>query len=247
MRRRRGRLSLAAERRVTAKGRLDYCASKVRAMLMLESCYGEKGKPDFKYKGEMQEIFRHWGSVRPSDADDETKNNRLLSSEFVKLFKETPGVLGPTLNNNDLELVFAKLKTHGAKHLEYEQFVEALDMVCASVHPTVREFPEGFGKKFRGRNARMLKLVYDNMFRTKWSKKFTKQLDKRTAAYCDRKATKLQALVRGVDGRKRYRVVLAAHLAELERRERERASSSWAVPPLPHALPRDPRREARVR
>jgi hypothetical protein len=66
----------------------------------------------------MQDMFRHWGSSK-GDSD-----NRLLSSEFVKMFKETPGVIGPSLQTIDLELVFAKCKSQGQKHLEYSQFTE---------------------------------------------------------------------------------------------------------------------------
>ena len=51
-----------------------------------------------------------------------------------------------------------------------------------------------------------------------------KALDKRTAVFMDSRATKIQCVVRGVKGRSRYAIILAAHLHELGRVKREKAA-----------------------
>jgi|TARA_B100000482_G_C12484453_1_gene250089 hypothetical protein len=62
---------------------------------------------------------------------------KMASSEFVRLFKETPGAMlggergrGPackestkTLKANDYELIFAKQKNHGEKTIAFETFL----------------------------------------------------------------------------------------------------------------------------
>jgi hypothetical protein len=99
--------------------------------------------------------------------------------------------------------------------------LKALDMVNASVFPTTKQH-----LGMRGRNARMLKMVYDYMFKAKWARKtFKTALDKRAAAYMAAKATKIQSRIRGVFGRERYRIYLARHRDAIEHQRRMRAAT----------------------
>ena len=184
----RGRL--AAEAAVAARGNFLHCRREMRDHLLIDSAYG-----GWKYKGgELQGVFSHWSS---------SNDHRLSSTDFVRLCKDTPGVVSPQFNSNDLELVFERCKALGQKHIEFDRFMQALDLVSASLFHTVTKY-----HGFRGKKARMLMLCLEHFFKPKWGKDVKAALEKRTDAHVASIATRVQRLRRGNVGRAEYRVRL---------------------------------------
>ena len=75
----------------------------------------------------------------------------MASSEFVRLFKDTPGVViggentllryrtasnftGKPIKTNDLELIFAKEKEHGEKNISFPTFLVCSAVSCFYLH-----------------------------------------------------------------------------------------------------------------
>ncbi|KAK9915478.1 hypothetical protein WJX75_009754 [Coccomyxa subellipsoidea] len=59
-----------------------------------------------------------------------TKTTELDGAKFVKIFKDS-GLLGNGLIATDLDIIYSKVKTKGARKIQFAEFQKALDLVAA--------------------------------------------------------------------------------------------------------------------
>ncbi|GMH65185.1 hypothetical protein TrLO_g5227 [Triparma laevis f. longispina] len=188
-----------AEQNVIARANEHFCWKKSRLDLLVESVYHEKGH---RHDGIFQDFFQQWCGV--------DHKNHMESAHFVKMFKDAPGIVGRPFvdlltekkrpfNVTDLDLMFSKKKGSDIQHITYLQFVEMLDVINATLFPTVKE-----KHGFKGRNARMLEITLDHFFKGAISKAFKKNLDRRATEFCRKNVVKIQAQARGFHFRHMY-------------------------------------------
>jgi hypothetical protein len=202
-----------AEKAVIAKANETFCRKRARLELLLESVWHPKG---IKHDGLFQDIFKHWGH-----------DNKIENAHFIKLFKDAPGIIGSKYESpdtgkmvpfsvTDLDLMFTKKKDRDVKHLNYEQFVELIELINATIFPHVKD-KEGF----RGRKARFLEICLEHFFKSKpVGVGFRKNLDDRSVKFVNMKASMIQAICRGFHYRLMYRMKKEAK-DKREKRERE--------------------------
>ncbi|GMI14545.1 hypothetical protein TrVE_jg10521 [Triparma verrucosa] len=193
-------LRARAEQNVIARANEHFCWKRSRLILLVESVYHEKGH---RHDGLFQDFFKQW-----SGSDH---NNHMESAHFVKMFKDATGIIGRPyvdlltekkrpFNVTDLDLMFSKKKGADVHHITYVQFVEMLDVINATLFPTVKE-----KLGFKGRNARMLEIILDHFFKGAISKSFKKNLDNRATEFCKKNVAKIQAQARGFHFRHMYK------------------------------------------
>jgi len=177
----------AAEKRLIARVNIQYCEKRERINLLLSSVYSDKDRAE---DGIFQEFFLHCCGG---------EHRYIENAHFIKLFKDAPGVIGARFKDfntekmrdftvTDLDLMFSKKKSQGTKHLTYVQFVELLDVICATIFSSVKEL-----KGRKGRDARMLEMVLNHLFISKTGNTFKAKLDQRLKYHIGNLASKLQS------------------------------------------------------
>lgn len=131
-----------------------------RRRLLCESAYG-----DHTGNGVVQHIFRTYSTrafskkaKKGSDKDAVLPAvDRIDNTSFALLMKDTPDVIDPPyFGLSDVDLIFARCKADPHdRHVDYKGFVQALDVINASLFADTFAYEE-----CKGRKARMVELVY---------------------------------------------------------------------------------------
>lgn len=139
-----------AEQQVIARANNTQCWKRSRLQLLLKSVYAPDGH---KHDGVFQEFFKHW-------AGSDSSGNSMENMHFIKLFKDSNGIIGTKFYDynlekerkfevTDLDLIFSRHKGSEVKHITYLQFVKILDQLGAELFPKTKDY---LGHK--GSNAR---------------------------------------------------------------------------------------------
>ncbi len=150
------------------------------------------------HRAELQCIFGHYCSMG-------TRGNteRLGVNMFIKLAKESD-LLSKSMNQQKLELLFTHEKGKDT-HLHYPQFLSALRAIANAKFSKVNKHG-----RYKGENARLLKLVQENIICTKSAKGFIKELkeervEKRALRNIEECCSKIQLCFRDSKSREQWK------------------------------------------
>ncbi|KAI9911451.1 hypothetical protein PsorP6_009501 [Peronosclerospora sorghi] len=77
----------------------------------------------------LKAIFQYYcrfGRTGPKGVEEKTLDN----SNFVKLCRDCPDLIGTSLSNTDVDLIFVKSKKKGERRINYARFLDALGMLA---------------------------------------------------------------------------------------------------------------------
>ncbi|XP_053120947.1 tubulin polymerization-promoting protein family member 2-like [Hemicordylus capensis] len=93
---------------------------------------------------ELEKSFRKFAMY----GDPAATGNDMTAKNFFKMLKECDVMDGETVTNNDVEIAFNKVKSKGARNINYIEFQQALKELC--------------GKRFKGKS---LEEAFQAMFK----------------------------------------------------------------------------------
>ena len=119
------------------------------------------------HEAELQFVFAHYCSY-----GDKNNHERLGVNMFVKFIKEI-NLITKKMNQTSYELMFTHEMGHDNHFIHYRQFVTLLKTIADQKYPKTNVF--GTMGKYKGNNARLMKLIEEDILKVKTIKTFLKR------------------------------------------------------------------------